>query len=126
MKKILFVLILLCVILPIHAQKIYWGDEVPVNWTGDWAEEFLTTAEKTNYESTSSHRDVLEFINVMRWNSEFVHTLNNTAIATPRILVPFLENHQNADSTVNIPKALRPFLGGISKKIYTIKCIIQL
>lgn len=46
---------------------------------------------------------------------QFVHTLNNTAIATPRILVPFLENHQNADGTVNIPMALRPFLGGIEK-----------
>lgn len=42
----------------------------------------------------------------------FCHTLNNTAIATPRLLVPFLENHQNADGTVSIPPALRPYLGG--------------
>ena len=34
---------------------------------------------------------------------KFVHTLNNTGIATPRALVPFIENHQNADGTVNIP-----------------------
>lgn len=43
---------------------------------------------------------------------QFVHTLNNTAIATPRILVPFLENHQLADGKVKIPKKLQPFLGG--------------
>jgi seryl-tRNA synthetase len=48
-------------------------------------------------------------------NVQFVHTLNNTAIATPRILVSFLENHQNEDGSVNIPKALQPFMGGASQ-----------
>ena len=41
-----------------------------------------------------------------------VHTLNNTGIATPRALVPFIENHQNADGTVNIPEKLQPYMGG--------------
>jgi seryl-tRNA synthetase len=43
---------------------------------------------------------------------KFVHTLNNTAIATPRILIPLLETHQQADGSVRIPEALRPYLGG--------------
>ena len=42
----------------------------------------------------------------------YVHTLNNTGVATPRILVPFLENHQQADGTVRIPEKLRPYMGG--------------
>jgi seryl-tRNA synthetase len=42
----------------------------------------------------------------------FVHTLNNTVIASPRILIPLLENHQQADGSVVIPKALRPYMGG--------------
>lgn len=42
----------------------------------------------------------------------FVHTLNNTAIASPRILLPLLEVHQQADGSVKIPAALRPYLGG--------------
>ncbi|MBX9666175.1 MAG: serine--tRNA ligase [Candidatus Obscuribacterales bacterium] len=42
----------------------------------------------------------------------YVFTLNNTAIASPRILIPFLENHQNEDGSINIPTALRPYLGG--------------
>jgi len=42
-----------------------------------------------------------------------VYTLNNTVIATPRILVPFLEVHQQADGTVRVPQALRPYLGGM-------------
>ncbi len=43
---------------------------------------------------------------------KFAHTLNNTGIATPRALVPFIENHQNADGTVNIPVKLQPYMGG--------------
>ncbi len=43
---------------------------------------------------------------------KFVHTLNNTAIATPRILIPLLEIHQQADGSVRIPDALRPYMGG--------------
>ena len=45
----------------------------------------------------------------------YAHTLNNTGIATPRALVPFIENHQNADGTVNIPTKLQPYLGGKTK-----------
>ncbi len=43
---------------------------------------------------------------------QFAHTLNNTAIASPRILIPLLENHQRADRTIYVPPALRPYLGG--------------
>jgi len=42
----------------------------------------------------------------------FAHTLNNTALASPRILVPLLENHQTEDGRVRLPEALRPLLGG--------------
>ena len=41
------------------------------------------------------------------------HTLNNTAVASPRILIPLLECHQKADGSVYVPKALRAYLGGI-------------
>lgn len=47
--------------------------------------------------------------------SKFCYTLNNTGIASPRILIPLLENHQNEDGSVNIPKAIRPYLNGIEK-----------
>ena len=42
----------------------------------------------------------------------FTHTLNNTALASPRILVPLLENHQESDGRVKLPKALRGLMGG--------------
>jgi len=46
---------------------------------------------------------------------EYVHTLNNTAIATSRIMVAILENFQNKDGSVTIPKVLHPYMGGIKK-----------
>jgi seryl-tRNA synthetase len=45
----------------------------------------------------------------------YVHTLNNTAIASPRILIAILENHQNADGSINIPVALQPYMGGLTR-----------
>lgn len=48
---------------------------------------------------------------------EFVHTLNNTVIAPPRMLIAFLENNYNEDGSVNIPKVLRPYMGGKEKLI---------
>ena len=43
------------------------------------------------------------------------HTLNNTVVAPPRMLIAFLENNLNADGSVNIPEALRPYMGGMEK-----------
>ena len=48
-------------------------------------------------------------------NVKFAHTLNNTAVATPRLLVPFLEQHQQASGKIRIPKALQNWLGGATE-----------
>ncbi len=45
----------------------------------------------------------------------FCHTLNNTVIASPRILIPLLELNQNADGSVTIPPALRPYMAGLER-----------
>ena len=42
----------------------------------------------------------------------FTHTLNNTALATPRLLVPLLENHQTEDGRVRLPEPMRALIGG--------------
>jgi seryl-tRNA synthetase len=46
---------------------------------------------------------------------KFVYTLNNTGIASPRILIPLLEMNQNADGSVNIPKVLQPYMNNMVK-----------
>ena len=45
----------------------------------------------------------------------FAHTLNNTCVAPPRMLIAFLENNLNEDGSVNIPEVLRPYMGGMEK-----------
>lgn len=56
----------------------------------------------------------------IRWRgkdgkTQFCHTLNNTALASPRILIPILENFQNQDGSVTVPEVLRPFMNGIER-----------
>jgi seryl-tRNA synthetase len=48
----------------------------------------------------------------------FCHTLNNTVIASPRILIPILELNQNQDGSVNIPKPLQPYMNGKEKIVH--------
>lgn len=48
-------------------------------------------------------------------NLRYCHTLNNTAVASPRILIPLLENHQQPDGSILIPKALRPYMNGMER-----------
>jgi seryl-tRNA synthetase len=47
----------------------------------------------------------------------FCHTLNNTAVASPRILIPLLENHQQADGSIMLPDALHPYMNGIRRLV---------
>ena len=47
--------------------------------------------------------------------TKYCYTLNNTAIASPRILIPLLELNQNEDGSVNIPEVLVPYMNGMTK-----------
>ena len=49
--------------------------------------------------------------------THFVHTLNGSGLAVGRTLVAILENYQNADGSVTIPEALRPYMGGQEKLV---------
>ena len=44
--------------------------------------------------------------------TQFVHTLNGSGLATPRVMIAILENYQQADGSVTIPQVLRPYLDG--------------
>ncbi|SDS57801.1 seryl-tRNA synthetase [Paenibacillaceae bacterium GAS479] len=50
-------------------------------------------------------------------NMRFAYTLNNTAVASPRILIPLLENHQQEDGSILIPEALRPYINGVERLV---------
>ena len=59
-----------------------------------------------------AHRTNIRYREAVTNKVRYAYTLNNTGLATPRILVSFMENHQQADGSVRIPKALQPYLGG--------------
>jgi len=65
----------------------------------------------SNCEAFQARRLQARFKNAQGKN-ELVHTLNGSGLAVGRTLVAVLENHQNEDGSVNVPKALRPYLGG--------------
>lgn len=78
---------------------------------------------RENYGETQSASNLLEFQarrSNIRYRDEngqlqYCTTLNNTAVATPRILIPLLENHQRADGSIYIPKALRKYMNGVEE-----------
>jgi hypothetical protein len=80
-KTILFLLVTVTAVSMIWAaapapdKKIYWGDAVPKGWNGKWPAKFLTVPERTNYERTASNKEILEFIDALRWNSDSVQVL---------------------------------------------------
>jgi hypothetical protein len=57
-------------------QKIYWGDDVPAGWAGNWPAELLTVAERTGYTRTMTSLQNLEFITALRSKSESLHVVN--------------------------------------------------
>lgn len=59
-----------------------------------------------------AHRTNIRYREAESGKVRHVYTLNNTGLATPRILVAFMENHQQADGSIRIPKALQPYMGG--------------
>ena len=53
-----------------------WGNEVPDGWTGDWPDELRTVAERTDFTRTQRIRDVHEYFNTLKWQSENVHVFD--------------------------------------------------
>jgi seryl-tRNA synthetase len=80
-----------------------------------WAagcEEWLEVSSCSNTEAFQARRANLRYRPKDGKKPQFVHTLNGSGLATPRILIAILENFQQKDGTVVIPSALRPYLGG--------------
>jgi seryl-tRNA synthetase len=112
-----------------NAEEVFKALEIPyrvVNvCTGDIG---IVAAKKYDMEAwmpvQKAYREVISCSNCTAYQSvrlnvkygkvgaegkEYVHTLNSTAVATPRAIVAIMENHQNKDGSISIPKALRPY-----------------
>lgn len=107
--------------LPYHIV-INCGGDIGLGQVKKYDIEAWMPSEKTYRETHSSsyfHDFQTRRLNI-RYKDEdgtlrFVHSLNNTALAMPRILCHIVENYQNADGSITIPEALRPYMGGREK-----------
>lgn len=85
---------------PLAAQReMYWGNEVPAEWTGDWPANLLTVAEKSDFTRTMTVEDLHEFIHEIKWKSENLHVIDifvsplghvspAIVLASPRVTSP--------------------------------------
>ncbi len=69
----------------------------------------------SNLTDAQARRLGIRYKNTKTGKNEFAHTLNNTVAAPPRMLIAFLENHLQADGSVDIPEVLRKYMGGKDK-----------
>ncbi|SFS38575.1 serine--tRNA ligase [Halostagnicola kamekurae] len=73
---------------------------------------WLEVSSASNFEEFQARRAGLRYRPERHESAEYLHTLNASGLALPRVMVAVLEYHQNEDGTVTIPEALRPYMGG--------------
>jgi seryl-tRNA synthetase len=78
-------------------------------------EEWLEVSSCSNTEDFQARRAMVRYYPQGTKKSQFVHTLNGSGLATPRVMIAIMENYQQADGSVIIPEALRPYLGGAER-----------
>ena len=82
-----------------------------------WApveKKFLEVSSCSNFEDFQARRIEIKFRRSKNTKPEFVHTLNGSGVATPRLMVSLLENYQTDEGTVIVPEVLRKYMDGIS------------
>jgi seryl-tRNA synthetase len=92
--------------LSFSAAKCY-DLELWASGEGKW----LEVSSCSNFEDFQARRGNIRFRRNSDKKVEFVHTLNGSGVATPRLLVALLETYQNADGSISIPDPLQPYMG---------------
>jgi seryl-tRNA synthetase len=81
-----------------------------------WApgcQEWLEVSSCSNFRDFQARRANIRFRPAPGAKAEYVHTLNGSGLALPRVMIAVLENYQQADGSVVIPDVLRPYMGGV-------------
>lgn len=107
--------------LPYRVVAVCTGDMGQKNYKQYDIETWMPSRE--SYGETHSSSSLLEFqarrsgirFRDSKDQLQYCYTLNNTAVASPRILIPLLENHQQANGSIYIPKALRKYMNGLEE-----------
>ena len=81
-----------------------------------WApgcDEWLEVSSCSNFKDFQARRANIKFKRDKGAKAEYVHTLNGSGLALPRVMIAVLENYQQADGSVVVPEVLRPYMGGL-------------
>jgi seryl-tRNA synthetase len=89
------------------ASRITYDIEVWSPGVGEW----LEVSSCSNCEDFQARRANIKYRPQGSKKTRYVHTLNGSGLATPRVIIAILENYQQADGSVIVPEALRPYLG---------------
>jgi seryl-tRNA synthetase len=91
-----------------HSTKTY-DIEIWAPGCGEW----LEVSSLSNCEDFQARRANLRYRPEPAAKPQFVHTLNGSGLALPRVMIAVMENYQQADGTIVVPDVLRPWMGGI-------------
>jgi seryl-tRNA synthetase len=77
--------------------------------------EWLEVSSVSNCEDFQARRANVRFRREKTARPEFVHTLNGSGLALPRVMIAVIENYQQADGSIVVPPVLRPYMGGVER-----------
>jgi len=75
--------------------------------------EWLEVSSCSNFKDFQARRANIKFKRDKNAKAEYVHTLNGSGLALPRVMIAVLENYQQADGSVIVPEVLKPYMGGM-------------
>lgn len=76
-------------------------------------QEWLEVSSCSNTEDFQARRAMVRYYPQGTKKTQYVHTLNGSGLATPRVMIAIMENYQQADGSITIPEVLRPYMGGL-------------
>ena len=75
-----------------------------------YEDKYLEVSSCSNCEAFQAYRGSMRFRSSVTGKMEFIHTLNGSGVATPRLMIALIENYQQKDGTISIPKALQKYM----------------
>jgi len=81
----------------------------------DEAGEWLEVSSCSNFMDFQARRANIRYRPAPGARPEFVHTLNGSGLALPRVMIAIMENYQNEDGSITIPEVIRPYMGGVER-----------
>jgi seryl-tRNA synthetase len=89
-----------------------WAPGDDMDYGPEAGGRWLEVSSASNFEDFQARRTGLRYRPERHESAEYIHTLNASGLALPRVMVAILEYYQNDDGTVTVPDALQPYLGG--------------